>query len=694
MAVRHEVENLVRRGNILYWRPRIPSCFLSCPSGSRLSLSLQLSDHKKAQVIARRLNLRLAELKQERREFMSTREQLQKLFSHIRDQFLDDLENISIMAKRHGRAGDVIEMELDLEAGWAYELLAKFGTRDLTLEGDCPGLAFLLTHDVPLSHVAAIKSNFLGELKIARSAGFEERIRGLMSSFDIPDTVLNREKAMTQFFEARAAALLTINERHALVDKSKSEFTRERRNEAVPVAPVEAAQPAPSSATVVEQLPFTGGPVLVDGTTEGSIPYLDLTPRPQENNSKSEPEDDKKRQRVVPVADFEEECEKLIKNMGTEWEPTTASDAMALVRMFKTVLEEHGVQHSGQIEQFHIGKLRLHFNDIPVSWGKSPRMRAMSAPDLRDEGRKLREAAERSGEKAKVGLSGATIRKHLGNLQHFLKHLRGHGFEIESWTFEGLRPRKPSAGELRLQQYKPSPQDLAPVFSSPIYTGSLNFERGRKKPGPHVFHDAVYFLPLMFTYLGARRSEFAGLAIDDIARDEHGVVILVRNNDLRRLKNVQSDRSLPLPDELIRLGFLEYYSAIKSLGYKALFPDLFSDKTDNDPGDRFYDVFIPIMQKALGEKMWGRALHAFRHGMANTLRQAGVSEAVIDDISGRLSDGSETSRRYTNPAGLPLMRSALQLYPTITTSIEAKPLQLLPWIENRQPPPWARKGKS
>ena len=61
MAVRHEVENLIRRGNIFDWRPRIPSCFATCPAGSRLSLSLQISDHKKGQVIARRLNLRLAE---------------------------------------------------------------------------------------------------------------------------------------------------------------------------------------------------------------------------------------------------------------------------------------------------------------------------------------------------------------------------------------------------------------------------------------------------------------------------------------------------------------------------------------------------------------------------------------------------------------------------------------------------------
>lgn len=91
--------------------------------------------------------------------------------------------------------------------------------------------------------------------------------------------------------------------------------------------------------------------------------------------------------------------------------------------------------------------------------------------------------------------------------------------------------------------------------------------------------------------------------------------------------------------------------------------------------------------------MWDRAIHAFRHGMADTLKQAGVSPDVIDDISGRLTEGSETNTRYTNPARLPLMRSVLQNYPVITSNVEHKPLQLLPWVENKQSPPWAREGK-
>jgi integrase len=693
MAVRHEVENLIRRGNIFYWRPRVPAALARCQPGSRLSLSLHCSDHKKAQIIGRKLNTRLAELKTHSKETMS-KQQLQKLFEHERDKELERLDDINMVSRRNGRGGDVVEMELDLEAGWACQLVAKFGSRvELTLESGCAGLTYLLNNSVPASHIDAIGANYRGELAIARSPGFEDGIRRLIYNFEIDDTVANRQRAMSKIFEGRAAALLDIEERHELVDKGQSEFTGSGRAVApVPktqAADIAASDPAPPASFHERPLPTA----LIATPEETEITQLDLTPRPAVTK-RATPNASEAGQRVVAVSDFEQECDKLIANMGDEWEPATARDAMALVRMFKSVLIEHGVDHSGQVEQYHIGLLRQHLNHIPTNWGRSSNMRVMSAPDLRAEGEKLRKAAELTGTIAKVGLAPTTIRKHFGNLQHFLKHLKGHGFQIESWTFEGLRPKKPKVGEIRGKQYKPSPQDIAPIFNSPLYVGSLGHLRGqRRAAGQQVFHDSLYYLPILFTYLGPRRREFAGLHVNDIARDGDGYVIILRSNGIRRLKNIQSQRMLPMPEEMVRLGFIEYVQAIKKLGYATLFPDLFSDKTENDPGDRFYDTFVPIMQTVLGEKMWERAIHAFRHGFADTLKQAGVSQDVIEDISGRLAEGNETSTRYTNPAGLPLMRSALQHYPIISSVIEPKPLQLLPWVEKRQPPPWAREGK-
>ncbi len=473
MAVRHEVENLIRRGNIFYWRARVPAVFVHCRPGTRLSLSLHCSDHRKAQMIGRKLNTRLAELKMNSKDVMTTKKQLQILFEHARDEEIERLDDISTMAKRNGRGGDVVEMELDLEVGWACQLLAKFGTRsELILQGDCPGLTYLLKNGVPASHVDAIRANYRGELSTARSPGFEDGIRRLIYHFEIEDTALNRERAMSKMFEGRAAALLDIDERHDLVDRSLSEFTGGGRanKSLVEEKPVEVEPAAAPSLRLTKE--SRSAPTATDIPETPEIAYLELSSRTAPTTEKGALGNQQPNQRIVAVADFEQECEKLIANMGEEWTAETGRDAMALVRMFKSVLVEHGVEHSGQIEQYHIGLLRQHFNEIPINWGRSSRMRIMSAPELRAKGHELRKAAEASGTKAEVGLAAGTIRKHFGNLQHFLKHLKGHGFEIEDWTFEGLRPRKPKAGEIRRQQYKPTPQDIAPIFASPLYRGS------------------------------------------------------------------------------------------------------------------------------------------------------------------------------------------------------------------------------
>ncbi|MEP3427623.1 MAG: DUF6538 domain-containing protein, partial [Roseibium sp.] len=56
MARRHNVQNLQRRGNIWYWRPRIPSVLFQSDLNRKLSFSLRQSDHERARFMARRLN--------------------------------------------------------------------------------------------------------------------------------------------------------------------------------------------------------------------------------------------------------------------------------------------------------------------------------------------------------------------------------------------------------------------------------------------------------------------------------------------------------------------------------------------------------------------------------------------------------------------------------------------------------------
>jgi hypothetical protein len=104
---------------------------------------------------------------------------------------------------------------------------------------------------------------------------------------------------------------------------------------------------------------------------------------------------------------------------------------------------------------------------------------------------------------------------------------------------------------------------------------------------------------------------------------------------------------------------------------------------------------VPLLKEdaILGDRIWSRTIHALRHGFADTLYQAGVDSAVVSDIAGRLGD-SETTTRYTNPAGLAKVKATIAQYPIITGDLKPTPLRLLGHGERREPPPWAGRKPS
>jgi len=97
---RHQVENLVLRGPIFYWRARIPVGFTAAGRNARLSLSLRLSDRKKASVVARRLNAMLLQMELVPMVRMATREQLTRIFALEAEAMREEIEALDLSAKR------------------------------------------------------------------------------------------------------------------------------------------------------------------------------------------------------------------------------------------------------------------------------------------------------------------------------------------------------------------------------------------------------------------------------------------------------------------------------------------------------------------------------------------------------------------------------------------------------------------
>lgn len=123
MAQRHEIQNLVRRGNVFYWRPRIPRRFVRVPD-SHLSLSLHQSCHMKAGYMARRLNTLLHEMKMKPVAALTTKDQLEALFRTEAARIADHLDNLQFAARRVG-ADPLLALRADLEVGWAYRLVRR-----------------------------------------------------------------------------------------------------------------------------------------------------------------------------------------------------------------------------------------------------------------------------------------------------------------------------------------------------------------------------------------------------------------------------------------------------------------------------------------------------------------------------------------------------------------------------------------
>lgn len=427
MAARHEIQNLVRRGNVFYWRPRIPRSF-DRAAGGHLSLSLRQSDHMKAKYMARRLNTLLHDLKLRPGAALTTKDQLEALFRIEVERMGEHLDSLQFAARRIG-SDPMLSVRADIEVGWAYRLIELFGTmRRLSFQADCPGRQTLERAGIPEHGIEVIAQTFAQEQAACRQVHFEKALLADMERHGIPDTLLNRERATAQLMRAKADMLLDAPSRYpeaegqsvsALLGSTEAVDSRPEgaATEPSPTAMHTAAPTAPShreaEAPTSEEKPDTAAETVVvrPGATSG-------------------PDGDAPKGTPLPVSEFMGRCEKLIRSKRS-WEDKTAQDVRVVVGMLVGILEEHGVEHSAQVTQFHVGQLREHFDDIPARYGQSARLRKLSTRELREAAAKQVERAKAHGhEPPKIGLGANTIRKHLANITEFLKYLRGHGFAV------------------------------------------------------------------------------------------------------------------------------------------------------------------------------------------------------------------------------------------------------------------------
>lgn len=682
MRARHRVSGIEQRGHIYYWRPRLPPRLRTACGRSRLTISLGQYDFRHACYIARRLSLLLDEMEMTPGPLDTTYDQLRRLFDGELERMRHHLENVALIARRHGRDGAPEEIERDLEMGWAYRILQYWGAAEhLTFADGCPAYAMLIEAGIPDSKIGWIAELVRSEGAVIRSPGFEHKLVALMADFGIPDTITGRERAKIEWLRTRADALLDAGSRLP-IGRTIKQATME--------APQVASVPAAHHETPVLPVAF------------------EQAPSPPAHSTDAASQDASTAERTapalldLPIDQFFSIGEIVNKTHDSAWSKDTKSDFSSFLRLFVASLKECKINSSSQITQYHIGHFCDLLAEIPTRYGQSARMRSMTPQQLRQEGALIRQRhggasklpspSARQSERRVVGLSALTIRKHLGNLSIFLQYLRSHGYSVATFDINGLRPRKPTKSQVRTQQFKPRPQDIARLFASPIYQGCLD-AHAMGMTGGEIFHCALYWVPIFLVYLGPRRNEICSLEVSDIVFNTGIPYFYIAPNSFRSVKTSKSIRTLPIPDEALRLGFYDYWLAIKKLGYRVLFPELMSTtKKEQDLGDRFYKEFKPIAASTLAGDIWSRLLHALRHGFTNNAIRAKLNPVVIDDVTGRVGT-TGTGTRYSDDAEVALMAEEIRDLPIVTSHVQKHDTQLLPWVADMRPAPWTYRKK-
>jgi hypothetical protein len=114
MARQHDVQNLLRRGNIWYWRPRLPIALSQSDLNQKLSFSLRQSDHHRARFMARRLNTMLAEMRFRRNLGTSRQDALKALFKAEIDRMNEMMDDLVTASKATGTGHKAYHLEADL----------------------------------------------------------------------------------------------------------------------------------------------------------------------------------------------------------------------------------------------------------------------------------------------------------------------------------------------------------------------------------------------------------------------------------------------------------------------------------------------------------------------------------------------------------------------------------------------------
>lgn len=193
-----------------------------------------------------------------------------------------------------------------------------------------------------------------------------------------------------------------------------------------------------------------------------------------------------------------------------------------------------------------------------------------------------------------------------------------------------------------------SASELRAYFSMPAFQTGDRPVRGRG--------EAIYWLPLIALYTGARPEEVAQLLVDDIFQRSSDGRWLMKYTDegvhptkgpqsLKTERTESGRRTIPVPQPLLDLGLIDYRSFLVRGDELALFPKL--RRKNRRPGiyDSFGGWFAGyVYDHGVLERGAGRLpVREFRHTWTTAARSSGIYREAQEYIQGHKAPGGNSS---------------------------------------------------
>ena len=352
----------------------------------------------------------------------------------------------------------------------------------------------------------------------------------------------------------------------------------------------------------------------------------------------------KKQQNKFSTAFQEYVAEKKLKG---NWTPKTVLDATAKVNIFIEI----------------IGDIKL--CDITQEKMKEAERLILKYPSSRTKKKQYKDIPYSQLKKMDIPetdrFSHKSIENYMIQVNGFLKWLKPM-YEMPEWL-----PVIMSAPKADVTQDTTASKDiwtteeLRKIFNDPAYIQgekTTSTSNTRKK-----YTGAIFWLPLMALYSGARPEELCGLYLSDFKvidevkcyqltpciEDEEGNLVKAK-----RIKNTASRRIVPIHDELLKLGLWEYVQELKEQGHARLFDELAASGADQRYSTGYTKWFNRYVSQTLlikGSKQKGaKVFYSFRHTFINYCVQNSLRDIYFERVVGHAVQGNEsTLKHYAKP---------------------------------------------